>query len=98
MIRIVTVTPETPFTPAEGEEILDRRAEYNGDVPKWHLLVGKDADKATSETARLAWDASRDARNDAKSEQVLLAFAAAFSAFGEGLKTPSPATVSHKLA
>jgi hypothetical protein len=90
MIRIVTITPDTPYTPAEGEEVLDRRAEYNGEIPKWHLLVGKDAGKGTSETAKLAWDLTRDARNDAKSEQVLLAFAAAFSAFGEGLKTPAP--------
>ena len=94
MIRIVTVKPDAPYTLADDEVILEKRTSY-GEAVEWHLLIQTGVTPSQDATARLAWDAARDAHRDADYKRLRESFAAGLVAFASSLidapETPEPA-------
>jgi hypothetical protein len=96
-LRIVTITPDKPYTLEADEKILERNTSYGADKPSWNLLIAKgDHKEDGKDIVRESLDdreARREARRDAHSERVLQSFANAFAAFAATLKD-QPSTSS----
>lgn len=90
-IRIATVTSDKPLELADDERILERQSVYGEGAPAWNLLIAKGpkADEIGAHRVHDPQNVEREARADARADQMRQAFAAGFAAFAAAINKPT---------